>query len=123
MRNFLKFSIPNSQFSTPIQSLFQHKLLAVLLDALEKDGFPLGTGSHLHIQQLLASLPKDTEPEDLKTLLAPILTNSPESQERFYELFDQSQKTTEQILGSLGTVRGKPLSVSADNWKEKYLPI
>ena len=68
----------------------RYALLADLLTALEADGSAAGPDLHLRLQSLLRQLPEESEPEDLKTLLAPVLCKSKEEQERFYELFDRS---------------------------------
>lgn len=68
-----------------------HALLADVLASLENaSGTPLGTAAHLRVQELLRQLPTDTQPEDLQTLLAPLLCRSKEEQEQFYELFRKS---------------------------------
>ena len=68
-----------------------HSLLADVLASLENaSGTPLGTAAHLRVQELVRQLPDDTQPEELKTLLAPLLCKSPEEQEQFYEMFRKS---------------------------------
>lgn len=71
------------------QSDRTYSLLSHLLAALEANGYPMGTGKYLQVQELLRHLPADTPPERLKTLLAPVFTRSPEEQTLFYEQFDR----------------------------------
>jgi hypothetical protein len=74
-----------------IMTTLSHALLADVLASLETaSGTPLGTAAHLRVQELLRQLPADTQPEDLQTLLAPLLCRSKEEQEQFYELFRKS---------------------------------
>lgn len=68
----------------------KYHLLANLLSTLEADGFVLGTGKQLQVQELLRKLPDDLELESLKTILCPIFATSRQEQDRFYELFDHS---------------------------------
>jgi len=72
-----------------------YQLLARLLTALEANGYPIGTGKHLQVQELLRQIPPGTPPQQLKTYLAPIFTQSPEEQAQFYELFDRSLKAVQ----------------------------
>lgn len=70
----------------------KYHLLSDLIATLEADGFVVGTGKHLQLQELMSKLPDELPLESLKTLLAPILVSSRQDQERFYELFDLSLK-------------------------------
>lgn len=72
-------------------------LIADLFGALETDGMPVGTDLHLRIQTLLRALPDAVGPEDMKTLLAPLLCKNKEEQERFYQLFDGSWKRVQEM--------------------------
>ncbi len=67
-----------------------YHLLSDLVSALETDGFEIGTGKHLQVQELLRKLPDDIPLEELKTLLSPVFCTNRQEQERFYELFEQS---------------------------------
>ncbi len=70
---------------------FSHALIADVLASLENaGGTPLGTAAYLQVQELVNQLPDDTRPEDLKTLLAPLLCRSQDEQEQFYEMFKKS---------------------------------
>ena len=82
-----------------MQRLYLHALVAELLATLEADGQPFGTGQHLRIGELLQNLPEDTQPEQLKTLISPILCTTKEEQERFYQIFDRSWKQVEAVGG------------------------
>lgn len=70
----------------------RHTLLALLLRAWQEEGFELGTGQALRLQELLQRLPADTPPEQLRSLLSPLLAKDEAQQRRFYALFDQSLK-------------------------------
>ena len=74
------------------QANFTYHLLQLLLDRLETEGHTYGVDTHLRLHELLKQLPGDYPPERLKTLLAPILTNSRESQQGFYDLFREVYK-------------------------------
>ncbi len=50
----------------------------------------LGTDIHLRLRNFVQQLPSDTEPAQLKTLIAPILAHDKEQQNNFYEIFDKS---------------------------------
>lgn len=68
-----------------------HALLADVLVSLENaSGTPLGPAAYLQVQELVQQLPATIQPEELKTLLAPLLCRSPEEQEQFYALFKKS---------------------------------
>ncbi|MCB0580416.1 MAG: WG repeat-containing protein [Phaeodactylibacter sp.] len=67
-----------------------YQLLTELLAALRADGYPMGTGKHLQLQELLRRIPEDTPPERLRTLLAPIFATSKQEQAYFYEVFEKS---------------------------------
>lgn len=69
-----------------------YALLSDLLHSLEQEGFPLGTGQHLKVQELWKRLPDDIEPERLKTLLVPLFATDPQQQKHFYDLFDKSRR-------------------------------
>ena len=70
----------------------RHTLLALLLRAWRDEGFELGTGQELRLRELLQRLPADTPPEQLGSLLSPLLAKSETEQQRFYALFWQSLK-------------------------------
>ncbi|MCB0547091.1 MAG: N-acetylmuramoyl-L-alanine amidase [Phaeodactylibacter sp.] len=72
-----------------------HHLLAELLTTLRAEGYPLGTGQQLRVQELLSRLPEDTTVEEMPFLLAPLFASNPKEQARFYELFEQCRRRTE----------------------------
>jgi len=74
-----------------------YALLADLLSALETDGLSAGLELHLRLQLLVRQLPEDARPEDMKTVLAPVLCKSKEEQERFYELFGRSWQRVKEL--------------------------
>jgi len=80
-----------------MQRLHFHALVAELLATLEADGQSFGTGAHLRIGELLQNIPENTAPEQLKTLLAPVLCTTKEEQERFYQIFERSWKQVEAV--------------------------
>lgn len=67
-----------------------HALLAELTRALKEEGYSMGVGQHLKMQELLRKLPDEIEPERLKTLLAPVFATAPQEQTRFYQIFDKA---------------------------------
>jgi len=72
-----------------------YHLIAELLSTLQAEGYPLGTGQQLQVQELLNKLPEDTTVEEMPFLLAPLFANNPKEQDHFYELFEQCRKRTE----------------------------
>jgi formylglycine-generating enzyme required for sulfatase activity len=71
------------------QLLLRRRLTAGLLDALSSEGFALGAGKLMQVEELLRQLPPDTAPEELRTLLTPLLATNAAEQHSFYELFDR----------------------------------
>ena len=72
-----------------------YHLLAELLSTLQAEGYPLGTGQQLQVQELWNKLPADTPIEEIPFLLAPLFASSPKEQAHFYELFEQCRRRTE----------------------------
>ena len=58
------------------------------LEYLRRQGFTIGVGDYLRLQQLLNKIAGDCRPSDLKTLLCPILATNKIQQEQFYTAFD-----------------------------------
>jgi formylglycine-generating enzyme required for sulfatase activity len=77
----------------PNQQTYQ--LLAYLMTALQANGFRVGTGQQLRLQQLMEQLPEDIALDRLKTRLAPIFVKSKEEQQLFYELFEEVKRSLE----------------------------
>lgn len=75
-----------------LQANFTYHLLQLLLDRLKAEGQTFGVDVHLRLHELLQQLPDDYPPQRLKTLLAPVLAKSRESQQDFYDLFDEVYK-------------------------------
>ena len=73
----------------------KYHLIAELLSTLQAEGYSLGTGQQLQVQELLHRLPEDTPLEEMPYLLAPLFANNPKEQAHFYELFEQCRKRTE----------------------------
>ncbi len=71
------------------QNLLYH-LLADLTAALEAEGYDMGTGKYLQVQELLRHLPADTPPEQLESLLCPLFARNRQEQEQFYLIFRHS---------------------------------
>jgi formylglycine-generating enzyme required for sulfatase activity len=82
-----------------------YQFLSHLMTALQANGFRVGTGQQLRLQQLIEQLPEDISVEQLKFRLAPIFAKSKEEQQLFYELYEvakssldiKSQKKHEEI--------------------------
>ncbi|MFZ4986563.1 MAG: formylglycine-generating enzyme family protein, partial [Blastocatellia bacterium] len=60
-----------------------------LLDHLRAKGFVIGLDQQLRLQQLLARIEGQCSPQDLRTLLCPIIASNRKQQEEFYEEFDR----------------------------------
>lgn len=69
---------------------FNHELLlfAEFLEYLRLQGFSIGTGQYLRLQELLDRISGECTPANLKTLLCPILATNKNQQELFYRAFD-----------------------------------
>lgn len=64
-------------------------LFADLLDALRRQGFAIGVDHYVRIYALLERVGDECAPEQLKTLICPLVATSKEQQEQFYRVFDQ----------------------------------
>ena len=84
-----------------MQRAFTYRLLAELSQSLESEGYPIGTGQYLRIQELLSQLPEETPAEELKYMLSPLFARSPQQQEQFYRLFEQSLRRTQRYFASI----------------------
>jgi N-acetylmuramoyl-L-alanine amidase len=103
-----------------MQQAFTYRLLVELLNSLEAEGYPIGTGQHLRMQELLSQLPEPEQPEDLKHALAPLFARSPQQQEQFYRIFDQSYRRTKRYFDSLKTTEpASPQPVSEDTQTQR----
>ena len=65
-------------------------LLNELLIRLEAEGFEIGIGKHIQLQELLKHLPEDLEPEDLRPFLSPLFAQNAAQQQRFGILFKEA---------------------------------
>jgi len=90
-----------------------YQLLSHLMTALQSNGFRIGTGQQLRLQQLMEKLPNDIPLEQLKYRLAPIFAKSKEEQQLFYELFEVAKK-------SIGAKPQKALKTSVTKPKNPY---
>jgi formylglycine-generating enzyme required for sulfatase activity len=68
------------------------------LDHLRSKGFVIGVDQQLRVQQLLARIEGECSPEDLPTLLGPIIATSEEEQRQFYQEFERFFPLFGQIL-------------------------
>ena len=75
--------------------VLKYRLVSMLLAKMEAEGSAFGTRQHLTIQQLLQKVPDNIAPEELKTLLVPILAQTPSEQHQLYQLFEECM---EQVL-------------------------
>lgn len=94
-----------------------------LLDHLRRNGFSIGIDSYLRLQKVLTRVSGNCTPDELKTLLCPILANDKKQQEFFYDAFDAYfgiTKTHEALQESLPQlpppVEQKVEPVSARRW-------
>ncbi len=67
----------------------QHRLLALLLPALEAAGIVLSLDRYIRLQRLWACLPVDCSPAQFKMFSCPIFATDERQQDLFYHLFDQ----------------------------------
>ena len=72
-------------------------LTALLLDALETEGWKIGTGQQLRVQELLRQLPPDTGDEALVLALTPLLARNPQAQALVYEKFEECIKRADEM--------------------------
>lgn len=73
---------------------FRHQLFVSLFRKLEAGGISISTAQHLQVQELVRRTQEELSPEDWRDLLSPILTTTPQAQQQFYSLFEQSLKET-----------------------------
>ncbi len=100
----------------------KYHFLSDLISTLEADGFVVGTGKHLQLQELLTKLPEDLQLESLKTLLCPIFATNRQDQTRFYELFDLSLKRVWELQQPIEKLAvKKPLDVEI--WRNVVLAL
>ncbi len=98
----------------------KYHLLADLVSTLEADGFVVGTGKHLQVQELLSKLPDDIALESLKTLLAPVFVTTRQDQLRFYELFDLCLRRVRELEETRREVLA-PKSYDVERWRNIVL--
>ena len=60
-----------------------------LLDSLRRQGIAVGVDHYLRIYALLERVGDECSPQQLKTLICPLVATSREQQEQFYRVFDQ----------------------------------
>ena len=83
------------------KSSFKYHLIADLLNALNAEGYAVGTGLHLRLEELLRQLPDDMPAEELAQHLSPLFAQSPKQQEAFYDLFENSLKRSKHFFAQL----------------------
>lgn len=83
-----------------------YRIAADLLATLEAESYPLGTGAHLRVQELLRGLPHDDD-ETLCTALCAILARNPQEQTHVHERFRESAARTDALLEHLKTEEEK----------------
>lgn len=82
---------------------FKYHLISRLLSQLEAEGYALGTGQYLRVQELLRKLPDDIPVESLGEYLAPLFAQSPKQQRAFYDIFKHNLKTTQEYYQRLNS--------------------
>ncbi len=60
-----------------------------LLDSLRRQGIPVGVDHYLRIYALLERVADECSPQQLKTLICPLIATNKEQQEQVYRAFDQ----------------------------------
>ena len=68
-----------------------YELLAAFLYALEAEGYRMGTGTHLQLQELVQRLPVDPSDELLRDSIIPLLATNEQEQQLFRTLFQRAQ--------------------------------
>jgi len=68
-----------------------YELLAAFLYALEAEGYRMGTGTHLQLQELVQRLPEDLSDETLRDSIIPLLATNEQEQQLFRTLFRRAQ--------------------------------
>ena len=63
-------------------------VFAQFLTELRRQGFRIGVGHYLRLQELLNKAGPETTPKNIKTLLCPIFATNQAEQELFYRAFD-----------------------------------
>jgi hypothetical protein len=66
-----------------------HRLLYLLLPALETQGILLSPDRYIRLKRLITALPPDTPLSEWRNLLCPVLATDAEQQQAFFALFDQ----------------------------------
>ncbi|KGE87758.1 MAG: N-acetylmuramoyl-L-alanine amidase [Phaeodactylibacter xiamenensis] len=74
---------------------FTYRLVADLIQTLETEGYQIGTGQYLRVQELLRQLPDGMPAEELMYALGPLFVQTPQQQDQFYRLFQQARDRTE----------------------------
>jgi hypothetical protein len=77
------------------QTTGKYQLIANFLYRLEREGYPLGVGTHIRAQELLARLPDDIPLDQLHSYLVPIFARSGVEQERFRGYFNDALEFVE----------------------------
>ncbi|MBK7937424.1 MAG: hypothetical protein IPJ82_10190 [Lewinellaceae bacterium] len=68
---------------------------------LEAEGFPLGTGAHLRVQELLRGLPHESDDDALCAAMCAILARNPQEQTLIHERFGECATRTDALLEQL----------------------
>ena len=102
------------------QPSFKYHLLAELITALKANGFAIGTGQHLKIQQLLSQLPEDMDTEGLALHLCPLFAQSPKQQDIFHDAFKTALQNTEAYYQAI-TPKPTPVSEQQEERRWQWL--
>ncbi len=100
----------------------KHILLSELVAALEAEGYSMGTGKYLQVQELLSRLPEDLPLEGLSSVLCPLFARSPQEQADFYRTFEQCLARAKEIQAYATTPgRGHAHAREARIWRNTLL--
>ncbi|MBV6655038.1 MAG: hypothetical protein KI786_14835, partial [Mameliella sp.] len=69
---------------------FTYRLVADLIQDLNAEGYQMGTGQYLRVQELLHQLPEGLSKEELMYALGPLFVQTPQQQDQFYRIFRQT---------------------------------
>ena len=90
------------------------------LESLRLQDFTISTGHYLRLHKLLARIGPDCKPQDVKTVLCPIIATNEREQERFYEQFDAYFNYESSIESGAETIES--LSVEREPEENKPKP-
>ncbi|MBT28267.1 MAG: hypothetical protein CMO01_01310 [Thalassobius sp.] len=77
---------------------YQYLRLKELISLLKANHFQISISTYLDIKKILEYYDNSKSPEDIKTLLCPLIAKNPQEQEQFYKIFNDCFKERETII-------------------------